>query len=34
MVCTIDSPQGLKRVDTPATIDATTTMGRNGTLSI
>jgi hypothetical protein len=34
MVCTIDIPQGLKSVDTPATIDATTTIARKGRLSI
>ncbi|HET6770019.1 MAG TPA: hypothetical protein VFH75_00075 [Actinomycetota bacterium] len=33
MVCTIDSPQGLKSVDTPATIEAATTIARYGELS-
>jgi hypothetical protein len=34
MVCTIERPQGLKSVDNPATIEATTTIGRNGAVSI
>jgi hypothetical protein len=34
MVWTIDSPQGPKSVDTPATIEAATTIERNVMLSI
>jgi hypothetical protein len=34
MVCTIDSPQGLKSVESPATAEAAMTMKRNRLLSI